>query len=235
MISSLIYPRRCPVCTDIVYPKDKYCCDRCKNVFKKIEGPRCLKCSRPVENEVIEYCYDCQRLEFSYERGFSIWLYDDKLKKSIIDFKYKGKKEYADYYAEEMFETLGKRIKSLNADCMIPVPIHKKKYNIRGFNQAQVIAKKLGNYLDIPVIDYALIRVINTTPQKELDNKERRKNLMKAFDIKDKQIFKRDNINNVLLIDDIYTTGSTIEACTRKLKQAGVSKVYFAALCIGIG
>ena len=54
MISSLIYPRRCPVCSDIVYPKDKYCCDRCKNVFKKIEEPRCLKCSRPVENEVIK-------------------------------------------------------------------------------------------------------------------------------------------------------------------------------------
>ena len=125
------------------------------------------------------------------------------------------------------------RLLSMEAECLVPVPIHPARMRKRGFNQAELLARKLGDGLGLPVRTDLLFRCRNTEPQKELGPQGRLKNLEKAFTAApaaDGPVPER-----VILVDDIYTTGSTIEACSRALGRAGVKKTYFFALCIGQG
>lgn len=200
-----------------------------------VTEPRCKKCSKPISSYELEYCYDCSVKEFHYVRGYSLWMYDSLMKESMVAFKYKGRKEYADYYVDELISHLGEEIQCINPDVIIPIPVHPSRRRGRGYNQAELLAVELGKRMHIIVRNDILIRTIKTRPQKELSNVERMKNLEKAFSIhKDYKdlIFQ---YHKVLLIDDIYTTGSTIEACTRVLLAAGIREIYFVTLCIGQG
>ena len=114
---------------------------------------------------------------------------------------------------------------------MIPIPIHKRKLEKRGYNQAELLADALGKKLDIPVERELLARVVNTEPQKSLDPEHREQNLKKAFQCTEKSV----SYKKVLLVDDIYTTGATIEACTKSLHAAGIPDVYYTSVAIGTG
>ena len=113
----------------------------------------------------------------------------------------------------------------------MPVPIHRSKKNSRGYNQAQVIAAGLGRLLQIPVDDRLIRRVRRTKPMKDLSAAERQNNLKKAF-----KICRNDvKLNTIIIVDDIYTTGSTIDAMSYELRRAGVKHIYYVALAIGRG
>lgn len=235
-ILDILYPVRCPVCGDIVTPKDRRICIPCEKKIQVIYEPRCKKCSKPIDQDQREYCSDCERKDYQFEYGFSLWVYDPIVKKSISDFKYRFKKEYARYYIQELVNNYGDKIINLAPDALVPVPIHKSKYRERGYNQAEILAKGVGKELNIPVLSNLLIRNKKTLPQKQLSDKERLRNLQEAFTFNESQakIYPK-RLDRLLLVDDIYTTGSTIEACTNVLKQNGVSQVYFITLCIGKG
>ena len=230
----MIYPRRCPICGDIAIPKPQKACMKCIDSLQVIKEPRCKKCSKPVEKEEQEYCLDCSKIEYHYEKGYALWVYDRIMKKSIADFKFRHKKEYADFYVEQLVNHFYYVIKEWEADAFVPVPLHKSKLKERGYNQADLIAQGLGHYLDIPVLSHYLSRSKKTLPQKELNEKERLKNLSEAFSFTQNKCYNR-TISRVILIDDIYTTGSTIEACADVLLRNGIEKVYFISLCIGKG
>lgn len=232
----MLYPVRCPVCGNIVIPKDRKICVPCEKKLHFISEPRCKKCSKPIEQEEKEYCSDCERKNFHYEYGYAVWVYDSVIKKAILDFKYRHKKEYAKYFIEEVVRRYGNKIMQLAPDALVPVPIHKSKYRERGYNQAEILARGIGRELNIPVLPDLLIRNRKTLPQKQLNDKERLKNLQEAFEFN--RIYDENHIlklNRLILIDDIYTTGSTIEACAGVLKQNGADSVYFVTLCIGRG
>lgn len=233
----LIYPRCCPVCANIVVPRGDTVCHTCKDILIKISEPRCKKCSKPIENEEKEYCYDCSNKKFQYIKGYSLWLYDEAMKRSISGYKFAGKKEYVDYYIYEIINEYGEVIKKIKPDALIPIPIHKSKLNQRGFNQAELLAKGISKGLGIPMLSKLLIRYKKTLPQKGLNDKERFENLRQAFKLSDRKMKNHnwDEIKRIVLIDDIYTTGSTIEACTEVLNGAGIKEVYFLSVCIGKG
>lgn len=232
----LLYPRRCPVCGDIVMPKGDLACPSCKKKLVAIQEPRCKQCSKPIDSEEKEYCHDCEKKKYHYVKGYSLWAYDTVMKKSIADFKYRGRREYGDYYIAGLQTKFGKDYKKLSPDVLVPVPIHKSKLIQRGYNQADVLALGLGKELDIPVLSKLLVRDKKTLPQKQLNDKERLKNLEKAFLFSEKEYVKYGKpIRTVMLVDDIYTTGSTIEACTNTLLQNGIEEVYFTSVCIGKG
>jgi len=232
----MIYPVRCPICDEIVTPKSERICTACKEKLHYVKEPRCKKCSKPIEQEEKEYCSDCEKKNYHFLKGFSLWIYDKEIKRSIADFKYHNKKENAIFYIEEMVRVYRKEIERLAFDTIVPVPIHRSKYIDRGYNQADILARGLGKKLNIPVSSHLLIRNKKTLPQKSLSDKERLRNLQQAFGYNDKEqeCFQK-KINRVLLVDDIYTTGSTIEACTNVLMEHGIGEVYFVALCIGKG
>ncbi len=235
-ILDMIYPARCPLCGDIVIPKGRLVCKACEEKPSLVTEPRCKKCSKPIELNEKEYCSDCERRSFHYNNGFSVWVYDDVMKQSIANFKYHNKKEYAAYYTSEILRHYGDRIQRLLPDAIVPVPVHISKYIERGYNQADILARGLGKKLQIPVLSDLLLRTKKTLPQKKLNDKERLRNLMEAFQLNDKLVATYPyKLSRILLVDDIYTTGSTMEACTNVLKSNGIEEVYFIVLCIGKG
>jgi ComF family protein len=236
MILDMIYPARCPLCGEIVIPKGRLVCKACEDKPSLVKEPRCKKCSKPIELNEKEYCSNCERRSFHYDSGFSVWVYDDVMRQSIANFKYHNKKEYAAYYTSEILKNYGDRIRRLLPDAIVPIPVHISKYIERGYNQADILARGLGKELQIPVLSDLLLRTKKTLPQKKLNDKERLRNLMEAFQLNDKLAATYPKkLSRILLVDDIYTTGSTMEACTNVLKTNGIKEVYFIVLCIGKG
>ncbi len=235
-IVTILYPRRCPICGEIVKPRGQLVCPPCKLKLKPIEEPRCKKCSKPIESEEREYCHDCETKNHHYSKGYAMWVYDSSMKKSIADFKFHGRREYSDFYIDEIIKHYGNEIKSMAPEVLVPIPIHKSKLMQRGYNQADILAKGIGKKLNITVLSHLLQRDKKTLPQKLLNDKERLKNLEKAFTYSAEESNKiLKPIHKVMLIDDIYTTGSTIEACSNILLQNGIEEVYFLSICIGKG
>ena len=150
--------------------------------------------------------------------------------------KYKNRREYLDFYSQALVSRYGKWLSHIQPDALIPVPVHPARRRKRGFNQAEELAERISLLTGIPVRADLLIRIRKTLPQKELNPAERLNNLRLAFAVSD---FYRAHLEQiprrVVLADDIYTTGSTMEACTRVLKAAGVKQVYIMSICIGKG
>jgi ComF family protein len=153
------------------------------------------------------------------------------MKMSIYRFKYQGRSEYAKFYATDIYEKLGDEIGKLGADSVIPIPIHPSRLRERGYNQAEEVAKELSKLSGIPFYANIIQRTRKTLPQKGLNPTERQNNLKKAFNISSDVV----KLNKTILVDDIYTTGSTIDAVAAVLRSHGVKEVYFITLCIGEG
>jgi ComF family protein len=235
-ILDILYPVRCPICGEIVIPKGNYICIPCKERLSYITEPRCKRCSKPIEREEKEYCNDCERKTHHFHQGYAVWVYDKAMQHSLAEFKYHSKKEYAKFYIQEMLHYYRDTIKKLSPDVIVPIPIHKSKYRERGYNQADILAQGLGKELKLPVLSNLLIRNKKTLPQKQLSDKERLRNLQEAFEFNQKEAigFSKE-ITKVLLVDDIYTTGSTIEACANVLQSFGIKDICFITVCIGKG
>lgn len=152
----------------------------------------------------------------------------------MMAFKYKNARFYSHFFTKEIFNHHGSLIKQWHPDAIIPIPIHKNKYKKRGYNQAELLAKDLSILLNLSYYPNILIRTIDTLPQKEFNPQARLNNLQKAFAINPKYKNHLKNFSSVILIDDIYTTGATMEACTRILLENGVQKVCIYSVCIGI-
>ncbi|MCC8026958.1 MAG: ComF family protein [Clostridium sp.] len=227
----ILFPRRCPVCFQIVLPKGALICPDCIRKLSWVRRPTCKKCGKEVIADTIEYCFDCSKGRRTFEWGAALINYDERAGRSMAAIKYKNKREYLDFYSEAMCRKLGKRLLSMKADALVPVPVHSSRMRARGFNQAQELACGISQKLGIPMDTSILKRSRKTVPQKNLDPAARLKNLEQAFTAGPVP----PHIRRVILIDDIYTTGSTIEACTRVLRSAGVEKVYFAVIFIGNG
>ncbi|GHU44741.1 hypothetical protein FACS1894111_12480 [Clostridia bacterium] len=146
-------------------------------------------------------------------------------------FKYRDRQEYASFYARELSKKHGKWIRWKQIDVIVPVPLHKRKKKLRGYNQAELVARELGKRVGIPVRTDVLIRCVDTKPQKEVSGRERKQNLRSAFRMRKTGV----QLKNVLVIDDIYTTGSTIDGVAATLKTGGVQRVYFLSVSIGNG
>ena len=230
-IIELLYPRRCPICDKIVPYNEGLACRKCYKELVFIENPTCKKCGKQISVEESEYCYDCCRYNYSYNSGKALLQYNEIMKKSLSRYKYGGRQEYSIWYTDELLKRYQNYINMIKPDVLIPVPIYKGRYKKRGFNQAELISRGISKATGIKTYVKILERIHNTVPQSSLASKERKRNLEQVFMVK-KSI---KGIKSVLLIDDIYTTGSTIEACSRVLKNAGVLNVYYMSVCIGVG
>ncbi len=223
---NIVFPRRCPVCGDIVTPDGGRICGGCVGILKYAEEPCCLKCGVPLKDDADGYCPGCSGRERFFDRGRAAFIYDDVLSLSIYGFKYHGRQEYAAFYADEIIKRLGRFIEAVSPEALVPIPLHKSRYRKRGYNQAELIAERLSRRLGIPCEPGLLIREKNTKPQKDLGEKERQNNLKKAFKIGRNDV----SLSTVMLIDDIYTTGSTMDSAAACLKENGVKGVFFIVL-----
>ncbi|MBS6913834.1 MAG: ComF family protein [Clostridium sp.] len=228
--ADLLFPRRCPVCGGVAMPKGRLICPACLKQLSFVSSPACMKCGKEIGSREQEYCADCIRRKKSFTRGFALLNYDSRAAVSMAAVKYHNKREYLDFYARAAALRFGKQFRQAGIQVIVPVPVHASRLKARGFNQAAVLAEKLSAELGIPW-EELLIRVKKTDPQKSLGSAERLKNLRGAFEAEQ----EAGKWERVLLVDDIYTTGSTAEICSRALLKTGVKQVFVFAVCIGHG
>ena len=247
-ILQLLYPRKCPVCGRIINAEktiihcntgdcNPYICPTCYKKLNIISGTRCMKCSRPLEDNTAEYCADCASKIRHFDQGISLLIHDDVSKKIIYGLKYSNKRDNADVLAYEAARRLSDVIDYWNPDVIVSVPVHRKRELERGYNQAEVLASRLVNFMKAEEHEYRLdARLLKrnkqTIAQKKLGNEQRQDNLRDAFEVNEK-VLEYCEYKNVLLIDDIYTSGATLSECARTLKNAGIEKVYFLTFSIG--
>lgn len=231
IVLDLIYPRRCPLCGEIRPYRQSAACPDCLNELKVVAAPHCLKCGKTIASDEEEYCQDCVTIPKSFKRGFPVFEYTGAIKDALYDFKYHNQRDYAGFFAECVEKQCGKQLRALKLDGLVPVPVHKKKRKSRGYNQAELLARELSKRLQVPMYPDYLVRQINTSPQKELNDISRLKNLKNAFKIGENTV----QLEKILLVDDIYTSGATIEACTGVLLSVGAEEVYYTSVAIGQG
>lgn len=227
----IIYPRTCPICGEILQKNNLQVCNACKKKIKYIKEPACKKCGKQLQVEEQECCFDCLKKEHNFTKGIALYCHDEWIRKSIYKFKYSNKREYAKIYANEIILRYGSKIEEWNADYLIPIPLHKSKLRARGYNQAEDLSRELSKELLIPMLKNGVYRIKKTLPQKELNDKQRINNLKKAFKIGNIDVKSK----RVILIDDIYTTGATIDSVAEVLIQSGVKDIYFITISIGEG
>ena len=226
----LWFPRRCAVCDGIVDRPGQEICSGCKSKPIYIREPCCMKCGKQLKREEQEYCGDCRKTEHFYSQGTALYDYGS-MADSIFRFKYAGRMEYASFYARELYEKKRRWLMARRADALIPVPVHPSRKRKRGYNQAELIARRLSKLSGIPMEAALIRRVKKTRPLKGLSNSERQNNLKRAFKIDINDV----KLNTIVIIDDIYTTGATIDSMAQVLKEKGVKKIYFMALAVGRG
>ena len=174
-----------------------------------------MHCGKPIRSEVEEYCVDCRKNPTNITQGRSLWLHRDPVASAVYGFKYRNKRSWGKLFAREMVREYGAQIGRWEIDEIIPVPLHASRRRKRGYNQAEIIAEEIAGMTGIPVRSDVLFRIRKTVAQKRLG--------------------RWKTGGNVLLIDDIYTTGATVERAAAVLKKAGAQNVYFLTISIGQG
>ena len=223
-----LYPDNisCILCNKPISKNNTY--SMCKDCFNSmnfiLDG--CVKCGKPIinyslEEQNIEGCNYCLNKGFYFDKVISCIEYTDISKRIIFGLKYNNKTYLVKYIAMVMKEKL--ELENIKFDYILFVPLHKNRLRKRGFNQAEKIAKKLGQLIDKPVGD-SIIRKYNTKRLYKLGKEERINELKNAFTIKNSTIDIKNK--NILLVDDIFTTGSTVNEISKVLKLHGVNKVF---------
>lgn len=226
----LIYPRFCLGCKK----EGAYLCDDCRSLLDICEFNYCL-CSQPKIISPWQFSGKCEKCQNKKLAGlyFALPYKENQLtKKLIYQFKYKPYlKDLAKTLASILIEHFVVTKKNTNEiwqnSALVPVPLAKNKFKERGYNQSEELAKELSKVLQIPVISNNLVKIKSTTSQMELKKTEREKNLENAFKIKNPEKFSEKKI---FLVDDVYTTGSTMEECAKILKNSGVKTVWGIAI-----
>lgn len=198
-ILDIIYPKTCGMCEEI---SKSYLCSKCKHKLERI-----LKLKT---DEYKGMYFSSHTYLFKYEEGIR----DKLLKYKFRDYSYLYK-----FFSEIIINNCN--LKN-NYDIILPVPIHKKRKQQRGYNQSDLIAKEVAKNVNIEYSNKVIIKIVNTVPQSTLNQTQRAKNVLGIYKVTNSQMIYKKRI---LLIDDIFTTGSTVNECSKVLKQNGVKSV----------
>ncbi|MBU6338876.1 MAG: ComF family protein [Rickettsiales bacterium] len=222
-ITEIVFPNQCLYCNCLIGQEGLFC-NSCWQKLQFITDPKCNICSHAFEFQVGDCltCAKCLARKPAYDKVITVFRYNQIIKKIIGDFKYRDNISLAKKLTKIIFNKFSEELDEI--DFIIAVPLHKKRLRKRKFNQAIILAKELAKLTDKRLYYDLLQRIKNTTPQASLSRKEREKNLNGAFILKDKyhELVKGKNI---LLVDDVMTTGSTLENCAKILKKYKAKKV----------
>ncbi len=203
-VGDALYPPRCPLCDQLVFVRDRPCHE-------------CALLLRPLIAEPSLSHLD--RIWFS--RCRSRFAFEGKLREALHAYKYGARLDLARYGGD----LLAEEARSLGPfDAIVPVPLHAKRLRARGYNQSALIAKRLGRTLDCPVWCEALERLRDVPPQVDLSRSERLQNMRGAFAVRRADAVRLKG-QRLLLIDDVLTTGATVNECARVLMRAGAEQV----------
>jgi len=216
----IVYPPKCLVCGRMQpYPL----CGRCAEKIEVIGPSACPRCGFGMDSEV---CWECHDKRFYFDSAHCYGYYTGALREAIHQFKYAAHRELAPVLAEFLLSMWKGDSRIPYVDCVVPIPIHKKREQERGFNQSRLLAENVAQRFALALAPWAIVRIRPTRPQVELDLHERAANVKGVFDAGRESVEGR----HVLLIDDVFTTGSTLDDAARALKAAGALRVHALAL-----
>jgi len=228
-ILDLLFPKFCLNCGK----EENYLCDNCFSLIDILERQYCPFCNSPkvvIDNKTCSFCKRTKNLTGLYcAASYENFI----IKKLVNQFKYgsciKELSKPLSFLITAHFNALGVKFTKAHI-ILIPVPLYKKKQKQRGFNQAEEIGKNLSEYLKIPILNNVLIKTKQTLSQIELKKDQRKENIKGVFSVQYPELIKNQKI---LLIDDIFTTGSTMEECAKVLKEKGAKKVWGVVVARG--
>ncbi len=223
-ILEIIFPSHCLYCEKIISAEGLFCSD-CWQKLQFITEPKCKICAHPFDFKVSDdlTCASCLSDPPAYDKTITVFRYNEIIKKIISQFKYRDTTYIAKKLAKFLFHR--SRAELTNIDLIVAVPLHKKRLRQRKFNQASLLCRAMLQHTPTTKFypDF-LLRIKNTAAQVTLRKKQRKKNLKSAFALNPKY-FQTVKNKRILLIDDVITTGATLENCAKVLKKAGAKKV----------
>ncbi len=224
LLLRIIYPCKCIGCGKLLdIDKDKWLCGECAEDFKETTGQKCQSCGRPIDHS--GKCADCRDGKIYFDKGFCALEYKGAVRNAILKFKYKGKFRYSEYFGKILSDYAAGNIAE-KYHYITAVPLHRSRLRERGYDQSELIAKILADSMGVEYRTL-LVRQRHTVPQNKLNKKQRQENIKNAF-------IPAENADiegrSILLADDIFTTGATINECSKILKKQGAQRVDFIAL-----
>lgn len=216
-----IYPPVCLICKAVIreeFPQNSKAlvCSDCWCNLEIEEKSFCPECKVELESSQLHNC------SAYLNKVYALGVFDENFQELIHQFKYKGKVSAGKSLGIRLAQELKKQ-RVTDVACLIPVPLHKARKRERGFNQSEIVAESLGTELDLKVEKDVLIRIKNTKDQTKLSIEERKRNVAGAFQVQDKQKILQGK--KIILVDDVITTGATLNECAKVLKQAGAKEI----------
>ena len=227
IIKNEFFPRniKCIVCGEELSHNTLYSlCDDCLEKLPYNTGNKCARCDEPM-NTMGKYCINCKNEKPSYKHNRSLFVYEKPINDMIRNLKYDNRKYLAETFANMLAGEVSKM--NIDFDYVIPVPLFPARHKKRGYNQAELLCETMKTKLNMNVNTEILFKVRNTRSQANLSRSERIENLLDAFEVADKKLVKGKTI---LLIDDVFTTGTTINECAKTLIKAVAKEVYSLTL-----
>jgi ComF family protein len=226
-------PPQCPCCEKFLEEGQQGFCSKCLSEIHWIESPYCSVCGIPFISKEVEShpCGACVTHRKYFTMARALGTYEGSLQEAIHHWKYEGKTNLTPFFAEWLAEGLKRYWEPDSLDLLIPVPLHTQRLRERGFNQALVLVKELSRRTGIPYRKTTLQKKKPTVPQVNLSGAERGKGLRGAFHV----IGKEELVGkSALLVDDVYTTGATVNECSRVLRRGGAKRVDVLTLAHAI-
>jgi len=228
-LSDLVFPPRCLACGILLAgPEDKRFCDACFSQVSFIYSPLCPCCGIPLQGAGADHlCGDCLLFRPPYNIARAVARYDSVLLDAIHIFKYKGKIATGEVLGKMMAAHVYPGFNIADYSLIVPVPLHRKRLRERGFNQAVILGREVSKRFSIPMDFMNLKRHVFTEPQVTLGKNQRTENVKGAFTVKDG---KRIEGRKIILVDDVYTTGSTVKECAGALMEHRAAEVAVLTL-----
>lgn len=235
VIRGLLFPQGvgCPMCGRSGTPR--HICRVCLEMWaEQAYGlVPCEKCGRfQAVKEEEKICQDCRNSDALYCIARGVAPYEGPVRDALHDFKFCGRRDLAYSFAELMASLAVSLFPVSSFAAVIPVPLHEVRYRERGFNQASLLAGVVSRILKIPMAEEGLVRIRETPSQTSLTGEQRQANLKGAFEVGTQSMMFKGK--TVLLVDDVYTTGATVQECSRVLMDFGVREIYVVTLASGI-
>ncbi len=228
-IRTLVFPPLCASCEKPLGPAAEVMCAGCLAAVRPIPAPHCAGCGKTLHSN-FERCADCQNLRFYFDRAYAAVVYDSVMKKLIAAYKFGGQRFLKHYLGALMADFFVKHLPHEDFDAIAAVPLHDSLESERGFNQSALLASYLADKFKLKNVSLCLYSTEARRHQHHLDRHERAANARGRF----KAVSgPRLSDKNILLIDDILTTGFTASECARALKEAGARRVTVLALARG--
>lgn len=231
-IINLLYPALCTVCGKKMNQWNQNLCKDCITKISFRKPPFCIKCGKQLNGDldIVANCFDCKKIELYFDKAQSSCLYDEPIKTLIHNFKYKKITALGAEFSEIMLDFMEKYHIGKNLDFVLPIPMHPKRLFQREINPSLILAKRIAKRLCVEFLDNTLKKIKNTPPQSKLARPKRTKNITGSFAVAKNSLVKGMNI---LLVDDLFTTGSTVNECAKVLKNGGAT--YIEAITLARG